>query len=396
MYSKTQKDYEYIYKIADDIPAGYKTRDWESIALVLNKHFKTKLTAKQWKTQHDSGNRRISKYGNPAARSTYILKEDKVATKTESMESKSLRLKKYLARPKSMEQITKFLDIDKITALGIIYQLKIQHYLITYDTHNETYFMEKRVHQDPKVYNHSIGKITEVEFLVISDSHWCQTGQQKSFVEYIYDEAERRGIKSVYHVGDITDGYYKNRPEQIYDLFAIGSDQQKDYVVKNWPKKKGITTYLIIGNHDETHIRNGGFNIGTAIDNERNDIQYLGIGHAKIMLTPNCRMDLLHPLDGSSYAVSYSGQKYMDALTGGDKPNILFVGHHHKVLYFPYRNIHYFEVPSMTKQSSWMKRKRIANASGAWFVKLKVDEEGTIVSVIPEHIKQYKYLENDY
>jgi hypothetical protein len=86
----------------------------------------------------------------------------------------------------------------------------------------------------------------------------------------------------------------------------------------------------------------------------------------------------------------------MDGLTGGDKPNLLFVGHHHKCLYFPYRNIHYFEVPSMCKQSSWMKRKRIANASGAWFVKVKVDEEGTLVSVLPEQVKQYKFLENDY
>src|SRR5690606_22671290 len=106
--------------------------------------------------------------------------------------------------------------------------------------------------------------------------------------------------------------------------------------------------------------------------------------------------DLLHPLDGSSYAVSYSGQKYLDSLSGGDKPNILFVGHHHKAMYFNYRNVHYFEVPSMTQQSSWMKRKRLANESGAWFVKIKVDEEGTIVSIVSEYVKQYKYLENDY
>ncbi len=107
-------------------------------------------------------------------------------------------------------------------------------------------------------------------------------------------------------------------------------------------------------------------------------------------------MDIFHPLDGSSYAISYSGQKYMDSISGGDKPNILFVGHHHKALYFPYRNIHYFEVPSLMAQSSWMKRKRIANESGAWFVKLTVDEQGTIVRIIPEHIKQYKFLENDF
>lgn len=393
MYNKTEEDYKKLFAVADDIPAGFKLRDWTSIARELNLYFKVELTPKQWKTQYDSGKKRMRKYGTPAARSTYILKEE---VKKESSSTLALKLRKYLVKPKTMEKITSYLKVDEVTALGLIYKLKIEHYSITYDKYNETYVLAKRIHEDPKVYNHSIGEIKEVDFLVISDSHLCQKGQQLSFINHLYDEAERRGIKRVYVVGDITDGYYKNRQEQVYDLFAIGADEQKDYVVKNWPRRKGIITYFIIGNHDETHIKNGGFNIGKAIANERDDMVYLGIGYAMIELSPNCRMDLLHPLDGSSYAISYSGQKYMDALSGGDKPNILFVGHHHKCMYFVYRNIHYFEVPSTTKQSSWMKRKRLANESGAWFVKVVVDEEGTISSCITEYMKQYKYLDNDY
>ena len=88
----------------------------------------------------------------------------------------------------------------------------------------------------PKTYIHSIGKLTEFEFLVVSDPHLCAKHQQLSFIKFIYEEAYKRGIKNVYHVGDIVDGYYKNRPEQIYELFAIGADEQKDYVVANWPK----------------------------------------------------------------------------------------------------------------------------------------------------------------
>ena len=221
MYRKSQTDYDKINEVADDIPAGHKLRDWLSIARILNEHFKTKLSPKQWMTQYESGKRRFKKYGNYAARSTYILKEDKAATKAESLESKSLRLKSYLAKPKTMAQITKFLGIDDNSAMGLIYQLKIQHYLINHDEQNNTYVMDKKPHETPKVYNHSIGKLEEFEFLVVSDSHLCQHGQQLSFINYIYDEAKKRGIKSVYHVGDITDGYYKNRAEQIYDLFAI-------------------------------------------------------------------------------------------------------------------------------------------------------------------------------
>ena len=36
----------------------------------------------------------------------------------------------------------------------------------------------------------------------------------------------------------------------------------------------GITTYFILGNHDETHIRNGGANTGIAIARARPDMKY--------------------------------------------------------------------------------------------------------------------------
>lgn len=402
MYNKTNEDFKLVFETIDNLPKRNKFRDWNLITETLNEHFGVSLSKKQWRSQYDSAKRREKIFGEPRQRSNFGHKTDVNNHQQLTLDLEEdvcylkQKLRKYLTKPRNIEQVESYLKVEKVKALGIIQLLKIDNYLISYNQYDQTYLLNKKVPIISKTYNHSIGEVKEYKFLVISDPHWCQRLQQKSFVEFIYDECVRRNIKTVYCVGDISDGYYKGRPEQVYDLFAIGGDEQKDYIVKNWPKRDEITTYFIIGNHDETHIKNGGFNIGKAIAHERPDMVYLGIGHAKVMLTPNCRMDLLHPLDGSSYAVSYSGQKYMDSLSGGDKPNILFVGHHHKVLYFPYRNIHYFEVPSMTKQSSWMKRKRIANESGAWFIKLNVDEEGTIVSILPEHIKQYKYLEEDF
>ena len=397
MYNNTQEDFNKIFEVVNNFPEGTHKRNWNDISAKLNKLFNTSFNAKQWKARYDAAVKRINKHGSPLLRITPIKKEIVKNNKPElSTSEKKKKLLDYISRPRTIEQINLYLGIDEIEAYGLIQSLKIDNYIINYNTLDNTFGLQKNPLRDSRIYNHNVGDVTEFEFLVVSDNHWCTKHQQKSFVDYIYAEAHRRGIKNVYHVGDIVDGYYKNRPEQIYDLIRVGADEQKDYVVENWPKYPGMTTYLIIGNHDETHIRNGGFNIGKAIAQERDDFVYLGIGHAKIMLTPNCRMDLLHPLDGSSYAVSYSGQKYMDAISGGDKPNILFVGHHHKAMYFLYRNIHYFEAPSMTKQSSWMKRKRLANESGAWFIKVKVDSEGTIVSLIPEYIKQYKFLEDDY
>lgn len=406
MYSKSDQDYSKLFEVVKYHRENTNIQKrWLSISEELNKVFNVLLTPSQWRSQYDSGIKRLKKYGTAGTRISLTVNNEIPNLYSQSEKAKELsvdeqkqKLKSFIFKPKTISEIAKHLNVNEIQILGLMQSLKMDGYLINYNEYDRTVMLDKHPAQIPQSYIHSIGETNEFEFVVISCSHWSSRKQQKSFTEYIYDEAVKRGIKNVYHCGDIVDGYYKNRPEHIFELIPglIGADEQAEYVIENWPKREGIITHLILGNHDETHIKNGGFNIGKAIAKNRPDFRYLGIGHAKIELTPNCRMDIFHPLDGSSYAISYSGQKYMDSISGGDKPNILFVGHHHKALYFPYRNIHYFEVPSMMAQSSWMKRKRIANESGAWFVKLTVDAQGTIVRIIPEHIKQYKFLENDF
>lgn len=400
MFKQTHENYLQVFEVYEKYKDSTPLKDrWKKRAQELNELFNTQLTSIEWKSQYDSAMLRFKKRGDASVIQPKVKKQKEAAPKRLNMKDLleiKMQLLDYISKPRTIDAICKKLDIDTITANGLIQILISENYNIINNAYEKTYLLSKKVVEEVKEYIHGIGDVQEFEFAVMSCSHWCAKGQQKGFINFVYDEAKRRGIKDVYHVGDIVDGYYKNRPEHIFELFAIGADEQKDYVVNNWPKIDGITTHLILGNHDETHIKNGGYNIGRAIAQEREDFKYLGIGHAKVWLTEKCRMDLFHPLDGSSYAISYSGQKYMDSLTGGDKPNILFTGHHHKSLYFVYRNIHYFEVPSTTSQSSWMKRKRIANDTGVWFVKVKVDSEGTVISVLPEMIHQYKFLNHDY
>ena len=246
----------------------------------------------------------------------------------------------------------------------------------------------------PKNYKFKIDK--EFKFMVISDSHLGSVYEQLTYLHSLYDLAAERGITTIYHCGDISEGYKQSRPDHVYSLHKIGFDDQANYIIRNYPHREGITTYFITGNHDHFHIQNGGANIGERIGSMRKDMIYLGINNARIELTHNCRMDLFHPQDGSSYALSYAGQKFLDSLSGGDKPNIIFVGHHHKGIFFIYRNVYYFEVPSTCLQSDWEKGKRIQNTSGAWLVNLKIDEEGTIVSLVSEFLQHFKKDYEDY
>jgi len=235
-----------------------------------------------------------------------------------------------------------------------------------------------------------------IRFGAVSDTHLCNKWQQLTFLHELYDRFQAEGIKTVYHSGDITDGYYKKRPAHVYELFKIGADEQADYVISAYPSRQGITTKFISGNHDHTHIMNGGVDICKRISKERSDMIYLGQSNATVELTPNCTLELNHPLDGSAYALSYSIQKYIESYSGGEKPNILLNGHHHKAMYVFYRNVHGFEAGTCEGQTPWMKGKRLAAHMGGWIIEVHVRDDGTITECSGKFIPLYRPIPDDY
>lgn len=237
-----------------------------------------------------------------------------------------------------------------------------------------------------------------IRFGVLGDTQLCSKFQQLTFLNSVYDLFRKEGIESVYHTGDITEGYNKGRHGHIYDLVpaCIGADEQAEYVINNYPKREGITTHYISGNHDHWHITNGGVNIGKMISRERDDMKYLGMSNAVVELTQNCTMQLNHPEDGSSYAISYTSQKYADSLSGGQKPNILLQGHYHKFEYLFYRNIHIVQTGTLCAQTSWMRAKKIAAHVGAGIIEVHVNDVGEITRFKIEWIPQYHSVERDY
>lgn len=178
-----------------------------------------------------------------------------------------------------------------------------------------------------------------------------------------------------------------------YECFLHGADEVEDYIVENYPRERGIKTHFITGNHDLSMVKCAGVDIGKRVTQRRSDMIYLGQLNARVWLTPNCDLELNHPLDGSSYAYSYATQKYCDAMQGGSKPKILASGHHHKFFYMVYRNIHVLEVPAFQAQTSWMRGKRLVADVGYLVVTINVDKEGTILRFTPEYVPIYKMIE---
>jgi len=147
--------------------------------------------------------------------------------------------------------------------------------------------------------------------------------------------------------------------------------------------------------HDAWNYAKNGIDIGKSIALKREDMIYLGNQKASVMIN-NCRIDLFHPMDGSAYAKSYSGQKTIENMRGGDKPNAMFVGHHHKMVYFVDRNVHYCEVPCLCEATKFIEGKRLENTIGAMFPTINIDDKGNIITFNPETMIFYRTLENDY
>jgi hypothetical protein len=234
-----------------------------------------------------------------------------------------------------------------------------------------------------------------LKFGLMGDTQFNSKYAQITHLHKYYDICQQEGIENVYHTGDIDEGE-EMRLGHKYECYNQGVDDHIDEIVRVYPQRKNITTHFITGNHDHSIFKRVGFDIGPVIASRRKDMKYLGRDEAVIMLTPNCSLCLRHPGDGTAYALSYKLQKQIDAMSGGEKPNIYAVGHYHKVDYIFYRNIQAFQTGCFQAQTPFMRSKGIPAHLGGWLIEVNVDEEGTITRIKQEFIPFYKAIKEDY
>lgn len=257
---------------------------------------------------------------------------------------------------------------------------------------------EKRVaiqNQEPECYEGKWDGTETLRFAIMGDTQIGSKYAQLTYLHSFYDLCEREGIKNIYHTGDLTDGL-KMRVGHEYELYEVSADEMRDDVVLNYPKRDGITTHFITGNHDASIYKHVGYDIGQAIANLRPDMNYLGRDCAVVHLTPNCTLELRHPWDGTAYALSYKMQKMIEAMESDSKPNILAVGHYHKAEYLFYRNVHALQTACFQGQTPFTRGKGISVQIGGWLVTIRVDKNGYIQGFAPEFVPYYYSIKDDW
>lgn len=209
------------------------------------------------------------------------------------------------------------------------------------------------------------------KFVIISDTHIGSVYSPDEWHDAVSEYVNSHNIEAVFHCGDLVEGMKISRiGTQIYELSDIGYEAQK-LRAEQMLKKYKVPIYIISGNHDFYYQEYAGANIIKTLSEEIQNLTYIGHDSADIEVD-GAVIRLFHGGDGSnSYAVSYRLQKLCEAITGGEKPNILLAGHVHKFCYIFERNIHAISVPSMQMQTNFMRGRKLAAHTG--FLELEFD-----------------------
>lgn len=290
---------------------------------------------------------------------------------------------KYLIKKKRpLEDILLETGLKEYEVFGFVEILKQNGWQAEYKDGFFVYQKEQLI-KDRDVYKMAAGE--KHKLLFISDTHLGSKYDRLDILRYLYDLAEDEEINTVFHVGDLCDGAYPNRPNHTYELRAHGAEEQLEYIVEKYPSKTGIKTMFIGGNHDYSHVRNAGFDIGKAVAKERPDMIYLGQDVADVDYGKT-RLRLFHGSKGQSYARSYRMQKYVEQIPTEEKPDILLMGHYHNSFYMKYADVHCFQVPSTIDQTPYARSLGLNNEKGAWIADLTTDKQGGIMTIEPEFI----------
>jgi predicted phosphodiesterase len=228
---------------------------------------------------------------------------------------------------------------------------------------------DRRIRIAPKKTRHH-------RFAVMGDTHLGSRYQQLTHLHAFYDKVAKEGIDTVFHVGDLVDGSHKMHRDAIFEQFVHGFDGQVDYAVENYPRRDGIKTLLITGNHDDSFHADSGADAVAAFCNRRDDTEYLG-QRGVYLEFGGITIYLWHPTGGAAYARSYKMQKLIEAMAPENKPHMLFCGHWHVPEHTPaLRNVECFMTPCFQGQSYFLKTKGLSPVVGGLIIDLWTDDQG--------------------
>jgi len=210
---------------------------------------------------------------------------------------------------------------------------------------------------------------------VMGDTHLGSSYTDTELLFKAFNEFEKENVDMVVHTGDVCEGM-SNRSGHIYELSHLGYAAQKEHAIEVLSQWSDTPIYMVSGNHDLWFKKSNGADVVNDICEVIPNAEYLGEHEGDISLNGKGILKLWHGGDGNSYAISYRLQKIIEAITGGEKPDMLIAGHVHKSMYMYDRHVHVYSAGAIQRQTPWMRGKRIASHTGFWIVEAWVNSDG--------------------
>jgi hypothetical protein len=204
------------------------------------------------------------------------------------------------------------------------------------------------------------------KFGALGDTHLCNRHARLDVLNSLYDIYEREGITRVFHTGNIVDGECRFNKHEL--IVRSGFEAQVEYLINEYPVRKGIETWFITGeDHEGWWIQREAINVGERMQQSaekagRTDLKWIGHLERDIHFKTKNGFSwgrVMHPGGGSAYATSYTEQKIVEALQGGEKPRFMLIGHYHKWGTGYPREVYTVQTGCTCDQTAFLRRQKI-------------------------------------
>lgn len=228
----------------------------------------------------------------------------------------TLQILLFLIRDEmSISQISSILSLPYSKIYDYVNCLKEKGFDVRckyYSNGNTKFYLNKAL------YNEQIPKIITtngenvVRFLVYSDLHLGSYYESYDILKKIFAYGERKDIHLHLNLGDLVEGNVRQ------DNIRIPWHEQIEQALKKYPHDDEVIVFLLLGNHDQSLLRDYGFNIETVINKKRGDIVPIGYGSNTIEIK-NDYIVLQHcllrqsetPMGSYNYSLILRGHQHM-------------------------------------------------------------------------------------
>jgi hypothetical protein len=155
---------------------------------------------------------------------------------------------KILRTERTLEELCRILKQPEKNVLGLLEEIKGSGFKVVQDIiRGRVCFMyiPKPDVLENEVIEAYVGDTLTIG--LVSDTHMGSNFFNKEALDKFYHYAHSLGVNKFYHVGDMTDGYYKTRDTSWFEQYAHGFSQQVSDVINNYPKIEGCETHFITG-----------------------------------------------------------------------------------------------------------------------------------------------------